>query len=77
MLKRIWPKGGPSLPVAKKNHKGKIVTGPKDIKNLLATEYKDRLRSRPIRSDLVAMKVRKRKIFKMKLKFRVSVSTFR
>ena len=68
MLKRTWPKGGPSLPVAKKNHKGKIVTGPKDIKNLLATEYKDRLRSRPIRSDLVAMKVRKRKIFKMKLK---------
>ena len=57
MLKRTWPKGGPSLPVAKKNHKGKIVTGPKDIKNLLATEYKDRLQSQPIRFDLVAMKV--------------------
>ena len=40
-LKRLWPKAGSSLPVAKKNHKGKIVSAPKDIKSLLAREYKD------------------------------------
>ena len=68
ILKRIWPKVGSSLPVAKKNHKGKIVTGPKDLKNLLAREYKDRLRSRPVRPDLVSLKKRRRKIFRMKMK---------
>ena len=68
ILKRMWPKGGTSLPVAKKNFKGKIVTAPKDIKNLLAIEYKNRLRSRPIRPDLVALKHRRQKIFKMKMK---------
>ena len=67
-LKRICPKNGPTLPIAKKDHQGRLVTGPKDIKNLLATEYKDRLRSRPIRPDLKTLKARKTKIFEMKLK---------
>ena len=35
-LIRIRPKSASSLPVAKKNHKGKIVSGPMDFKNLLA-----------------------------------------
>ena len=67
-IKRIWPKTGPSLPVAKRNHKGKIVSGPRDIKNLLAREYKDHLRSRPIRPDLVILQRRRKKIFQMKMK---------
>ena len=67
-MKRIWPKSGTALPVAKKNHRGKIVSGAKDIKNLLAIEYRDRLRSRPVRPDLVYMKKRKKKIFKLKMK---------
>ena len=66
-LKRIWPKTGYSLPVAKKNHKGKIVTGPKDLKILLAREYKDRLRSRPVRPDLDALRKRRRRLFKKKM----------
>ena len=40
IIKKLWPKGGTSLPVAKKFFKGKIVTAPKNIKNLLAMEYK-------------------------------------
>ena len=44
------------------------MTGPKDLKNLLAREYKDRLRSRPVRPDLVSLKKRRRKIFRMKMK---------
>ena len=54
--------------MAKRNHKGKIVSGPRDIKNLLAREYKDRLRSRPIRPDLVSLQRRRKKIFQMKMK---------
>ena len=52
LMKQMWPKVGLTLPVAKKNHKGKIVSGPMEIKKLLAREYKDRLRSRPVRPDL-------------------------
>ena len=66
-IKQIWPKYCSTIPTAKKNHQGKIVTGPKDIKNLLAREYRDRLRSRPTRPDLKTLRSRKRQIFQMKL----------
>ena len=48
-LKKLWPKCGPSLPTAKKNHQGKTVTGPGELKQLFAKEYKERLRTRPMR----------------------------
>ena len=50
-MKQIQPKFGANLPTAKRNHNGKIVTDPKELKILLAKEYKERLRSRPIRQD--------------------------
>ena len=68
LCKKLWPKKGETLPTAKRNHKGKIVTGPREIKKLLAKEYKDRLRTRPVRPDLRGMRKRKRTIFKMKMK---------
>ena len=74
-LKRLWPKAGSSLPVAKKNHKGKIVSAPKDIKSLLAREYKDRLRKRPMRPDLLSLRKRRKRIFKLKLKLAQSRQT--
>ena len=30
-LDKLWPKCGESLPTAKKNHKGRIVSAPKDL----------------------------------------------
>ena len=68
MSKKLWPKNSISIPTAKRNHMGKVVTGPRDIRNVLAKEYKDRLRSRPARPDLVRMNKRKSIIFKMKMK---------
>ena len=68
LCKKLWPKTGTTLPTAKRNHMGKIVTGPRDIRNVLAKEYKDRLRSRPVRPDLKIMMKRKRRIFKIKIK---------
>ena len=44
------------------------MTGGREIKNLLIKEYKERLRLRPMRPDLVRMKVMKKKIFKLKMK---------
>ena len=64
---KLWPKNGISLPTAKKNHKGKLISAPGDIKKLMAKEYKDRLRSRPFRPDLKMMKKNKRRIFKLKM----------
>ena len=56
LCKKLWPKSGGTQPTAKRNQMGKIVTGPKDIKNVLAKEYKDRLRNRPVRADLKGMR---------------------
>ena len=67
--KKLWPKCGGVLPAAKKNHKGKLVSNPKAIKKLLAREYKDRLRKRPVRQNFTEMRTRRKKIFKMKMKF--------
>ena len=39
------------------------------IKELLAREYRERLRERPIRPDLNSLEKRKKKIFQLKLKF--------
>ena len=41
-LKKMSPKQEATLPTAKSNHKGKIVTGPSEIKRLMAKEYKYR-----------------------------------
>ena len=39
-----------------------------ELKKLLAKEYKERLRTRPVRPDLGSLEKRKRRIFKIKLK---------
>ena len=72
LMKTLWPKTNSILPTAKRNHHGKVVSSPKEIKDVLSKEYKDRLRLRPIRPDLKSMKARKRNIFKMKLKLACS-----
>ena len=40
LLKKISPKNGTSLPNAKKNHKGRIISGARELKTLLSKEYK-------------------------------------
>ena len=67
MFNKLWPKNKSSLPVAKRNHKGRIVSSHKDIKKLLVREYKDRLRCRPTRPDLKAHNIRRNKIFELKI----------
>ena len=64
---KLWPTNQISLPIAKKNFKGKLVTSPRDMKNVLALEYRNRLRSRPLRPDLQLIRKNKNRIFKMKM----------
>ena len=68
LLGKLWPKHGPTIPTAKRNHKGRIITAPGELKKLLAKEYKDRLRLRPFRPDMKHMKKSKEKIFKLKMR---------
>ena len=51
VFKKIGTENKCTVPVSKKDHKGNIITDPKEIKELLATEYKQRLRDRPVRPD--------------------------
>ena len=67
-LKSIGPKHGNTLPIAKKNHRGVLISDPKEIRPLLAKEYKQRLRNRPIRPDLKYLKRRRKEIFSMQMK---------
>ena len=67
-LKNLCPKLSPTLPSAKQNHRGKIVSSQKDIKKLLFNEYKNRLRTRPVRKDFKSVRIRRKKIFGMKMK---------
>ena len=68
VLKNIGPKFKSSVPIAKKNHKGELVSHPKEIRKLLGKEYKQRLRNRPMRPDLGDIETRRNIIFKMQLK---------
>ena len=75
LLKKLWPKHCNSSPTAKMNHQGKIVSSPKELKILLAKEYRERLRSRPVRPDLRSMKLRKKRIFQLKIKLAEGVQS--
>ena len=65
-VNKLWPKYSPTLPAGKKNHFGKVVSDPKELKKLLSKEYKGRLRTRPARPDLNDLEKRKTSIFELK-----------
>ena len=69
LMNKLWPKVEPKLPAGKKDHRGILITESNKIKQLLAREYKERLRERPIRPDLENIILKKNKIFQAKLKF--------
>ena len=53
LKKELWPKKTPSLPIAKKNHKGRLISSPKELQQTLQKEYKDRLRPRKCKNDIL------------------------
>ena len=44
LKQKIWPKRQENLPTGKFNNQGQIVTDTKELKNLYATEFKEKLR---------------------------------
>ena len=53
--------------MAKYNHKGSLVTKPKDIKKVLLKEFKDRLRPRKIKTSFEKHVKDAHKVLKLKL----------
>ena len=74
-LRNIFPKFKSSLPIAKRNFEGKLITDTEEIKLLLEKEYFQRLRTRPIRPDLGSLKERKNEIFNLHLKIAEGISS--
>ena len=68
VLKSLGPKFKSSNPMAKRNHRSKIIFNSDQIRALLAKEYKQRLRARPKRSDLGDLEIRKNEIFDLQMK---------
>ena len=68
LLRNVFPKSKPTLAIAKRNFRGKIITDIEEIKDLLEKEYCQRLRRTPVRPDLGDLKSRKKGIFKLQLK---------
>ena len=66
LKKKMWPNKQSSLPTAKINHKGRLVSSAKDIKSALRKEYMEKLRSRP--KHPMANKLIKSKTILLKLK---------
>ena len=64
-MEKICPKFKQDVPVAKYNHQGILITEPDEMKKLLASEFKERFRTRPERPDLVGLMERKMLIFKL------------
>ena len=75
VFKNIGLKYKSSVPTAKKDFKGNLVTDPKHIKMLLSKEYQQRLRERPVKPNLGDIEMRKKEIFKMQLKLAEEVVT--
>ena len=71
LLKKIWPKYE-SKSTAKKNYKGEIISNPSDLKVLLAQEYKERLRKRPMKIEMKSIMIEKQKIFNMKINLAIN-----
>ena len=67
LKKKLWPKLIESIQTGKLNHKGKLVTGPEDIKKLLKKEYSERLRDRPYHPNLKEIGMLKKEAFEAKL----------
>ena len=67
MKKKYFPKLKPTLPVAKKNLKGQLITNPEELKDLYLNTFKHRLRHRPVQPGYEEVLNIQEELFKMRL----------
>ena len=64
---KLFPKIKPTLPVAKKNLKGQLITNPEELKNLYLDTFKFRLRHRPVQPGFEEILETQEELFKQRL----------
>ena len=74
-LKTLCPKLKKTLPAAKRNHDGKIISGQKEMKISSAKECKNTLRQQPVRKEFKSTKLRRKKMIQMKMRVANSSKT--
>ena len=67
LMKKVFPKNAQTLPVAKKNNLGQIITNPEMMKDLYLETFVQRLRHRPIKTDFEELKKLKETLFELRL----------
>ena len=67
-MKKLRPKFSPTLSSAKRNAKGVLVTDHDELKVLIATEYKNRLRERGIKPGFEELRLRRQFMFDRRIK---------
>ena len=68
LMKKVFPKNNPPLPVAKRNIRGQIITNPDILKTLYLETYVHRLRHRPINPEFADLKKLKENLFDLRIK---------
>ena len=66
--RRVFPKNKESLPTAKKNCEGKVITSQSLIKTLYLDTFVHRLRHRPANKEYIYLKYLKEQLWQMRLK---------
>jgi hypothetical protein len=67
LKKKIFPKNLPSLPTAKKDSKGNLISSPEELKSLYLQTYKTRLRYRPMAADMEELRELKEQLCSKRL----------
>ena len=67
LKKQIFPKNPPSLPSAKKDSKGNLISSHEELKKLYIKTYENRLRHRPMADDMDELKILKEELCSKRL----------
>ena len=70
--KKVFPKNAESLPFAKKDTKGKVISSQNELKKLYLDTFTQRLRPRPIKPDFDQIKVLKETLCEKRLQIAAS-----
>ena len=68
LKRKIFPKITESLPIAKKDSNGRLISSQKELMQLYLDTYKHRLRQRPIKGDYIKLKHLKEELYTKRLK---------
>ena len=67
LKRKMFPKNSESLPIAKRNSGGRLISSKKELMSLYLETFKHGLRHRPIKRNFVYLKQLKEKLYTQRL----------